>query len=122
MTESQIQASIKKALEDLGFVVQSTSINQMGRLKQISRGTPDLLVSVGPGIWAGLEVKTPKTIKKLTPEQAKFLEEGRICVVDSVESAINSLYWVMPLNMSKPWYTLNRNLTNAFKAGWCSNG
>lgn len=88
MTEFELQSSIRSALKTLGYEVLSTSAVMTKRIRGISKGVPDLIVShtTWPvGLWLGLEVKLPKGT--LQAEQKALLEKGRIVVVRSVEDA-----------------------------------
>jgi len=73
------QASVVKALKDVGVSVQS--------LASLGKGVPDLLAAKGAKCWV-IEVKSEKG--KLTPDQEKWIAawRGEVHIVRSAEDAL----------------------------------
>jgi hypothetical protein len=100
--EEDIQRAIIQLLELHGFTVHQTSRRgvkgRCPRCHQLvkvfggdgaSKGLPDLMVrkaSWPPIVWAGLEVKGPKT--RISPEQKALAETHQIAIVRSADEAL----------------------------------
>ena len=83
MTERDIQRESVKELRKRGYIVHVTSDN---RKAHGTKGTPDVIVSVGSGLWTGLEFKSDTG--KVSPEQERLMAQGNIHVCRSVVEAI----------------------------------
>ena len=82
-SERDIQRQTVAALRKLGYTVLVTSTNRAARN---TRGTPDVLASIGRGLWLGLETKREGGV--LSMEQVKMQAAGQILVYTSPEDAI----------------------------------
>ena len=82
--EREIRAEITDNLRALGCRVWATSDSRASRN---TRGTPDLIVSLGNGVGLLLEVKRPKGAKESDEQTVQSLL-GHVVTVTSAEEAI----------------------------------
>ena len=83
MTERTIQRASVTALRDRGRIVH---VNSDNRKAHGTKGTPDVIVSVGRGLWAGIEFKSPTG--KVSPEQERLMRQGNVHIARSVTEAL----------------------------------
>jgi hypothetical protein len=82
--EKVVQQNIIKALAMIGVECMVTS---QRRAAGVTLGMPDLFAYVGRGCWLGIEVKR-NALSRLSPEQERLRDEGKIVVVWSPEQAL----------------------------------
>jgi hypothetical protein len=107
--ESDIQASIRELLTQVGYIVRQTSVRGWRGTKGYGtdKGIADLLVTrEGWGCTCELEVKGPKTA--ISKEQEALVNQGVICIVRSMDDALLCLRRFekrlsMPGYASKTW-------------------
>jgi hypothetical protein len=92
-TEASIQATLKHALETLGYIVlevaKGRSASAKGAWTGTTPGTPDVFVSHPDwpeAMWLALELKTPTG--KIRKEQLALLEKKRSYIVRGVPQGL----------------------------------
>lgn len=86
MTERQVQTAAIKTLRDLGHIVHTTSDN---RRSHHTKGLADAFVSIGHGLWKGMEFKSPTG--KVSKEQEELARKGNVVICRSVQEAIDAV-------------------------------
>lgn len=91
--ERDVQDAIVAALRFAGFHVMHTSAFRQKGPSGVSKGVPDLLVSIDgfPYWFIGIEVKRPGRIKWSCPEQEENARMNRVLVVQSVHAALGGV-------------------------------
>lgn len=98
-TEASIQATLKQALETLGYIVGVVNAGRNAKASVFfqTAGLPDLFVTHEQwpqGEWLGLELKT--ATGRLRPAQKALNEKGRTVVVRSVSQGLGVVFLADP--------------------------
>lgn len=88
MAERQVQRDAVALLRKRGYLVHVTSDH---RKSHHTKGLPDIIVSVGRGLWVGLEAKS--ATGKLSEEQEVLMRDGNIHVFRSPAEALASVQY-----------------------------
>jgi hypothetical protein len=113
--EASIQATVKQALETLGYTVleiaKGRSAKAAGAWTGTTPGTPDLFVSHaawGEPTWIGIELKT-KT-GRVRPEQQALADKGLTKICRSVYEALFAIMeWEYARFLSRPAWEARHN-------------
>jgi hypothetical protein len=97
ISEANIQATLKQALEALGYIVGELNKgrNAKGSVFFQTVGMPDLFITHHDwptGEWLGLELKTPTG--KIREAQARLHEQGRTVIARSVRQGLEAVAYV----------------------------
>lgn len=95
VSEHELQARIKFALEVAGFGVWHTSAFRQKGPSGVSKGVPDLLVwhVLVPRTFLGIEVKRPGRVAYSSAQQREAHEADRFHLVQSDAQAVFAAHW-----------------------------
>jgi hypothetical protein len=107
-TEASIQATVKHALEECGYIVgevaKGRSAKAAGAWTGTTAGLPDLFITHHDwheAMWLGIELKTETG--KLRPAQAALHAQGRTIVARSVVEGLTAVFDVDSMEGRSAW-------------------